>query len=107
LRTSWKQKVERCLAVLPRREIFHRGMISSDSIVMHNSPLVRIFARDPYGSFHDGIDVFIALYLRKRPEGVAIDFGRRRRDLEKDLEREEESYREILNHEREGENEDV
>jgi len=93
LRTGWNQKVENCLAVLPRKEIFHRRRITSDSIVIHDSPLVRIFAREPYGSFHDGIDIFIALYLRKRPEGAAIDFGRRRRDLEEDLAREEDVYK--------------
>lgn len=106
LRTSWKQNVERCFALLPRKEIFHRGRLAPDSIVVHDSPLVRIFAREPYGSFYDGIDIFIALYLLKRTEGVATDFGRRRRDLEEAIEREENYYREIDN-QQEGESEEI
>ena len=107
LRTGWKQKVKRCLAVLPRKQIYHHGSFTPTSIAVHESPLVRIFARERYLPLYDGIDIFIALYLRKRPEGEATDFGRRRRDLEKDLEREEESYRKIFNTEPEGENEDI
>lgn len=95
LRINWKQRVASSLATLPRREVYRSGSMIHDNIVIHKSPLVRIFARERHGSFHDGIDIFIALYLKKRPEKVDIDFGRRRRDLEDTIKYEEKSYSEV------------
>ena len=63
---------------------------------MHESPLVRIFARKHFPSSHDGIDIFLEKYVRQREGGKHLDFGwRRRRDIEEVIEREERRYREV------------
>ena len=77
------------MAVVPRHEVFHRGSLTSDIVIGHESALIRLFAQEPYGSFHDGIDVFIAYYLRGVEGGAGLDFGTRRRDLGESIEREE------------------
>ena len=98
IRTGWEQAVERRLMNLERREApwdesnFYRQF---ESIVVHESPLVRIFAKDPLSSLHDGIDIFLAKYVRQRDDGKDLDFGsRRRRDIEEEIAREERRYRE-------------
>lgn len=89
LRTSWKKKVESILKDVPRHEVFHRGSLSSDTVIDHDSALVRVFAREPYGSFHDGIDAFISYYLRNLEGGRDLDFGAKRRRFEESIKWEE------------------
>ncbi|HKT31008.1 MAG TPA: hypothetical protein VJS89_00785 [Gammaproteobacteria bacterium] len=89
LRTTWQQKVEHKLAVVPRHEVFHRGSLSSEIVIDHDSALIRLFAQEPYGSFHDGIDVFIAYYMRDVEGGAGLDFGTRRHDLRESIELEQ------------------
>jgi hypothetical protein len=96
-------KVEALLANLPRKEIFRSDSLTPHSITLHDSPLVRIFARENFGSIHDGIDIFISLYLGKRPETKGLDFGWRRRSLEELLEREKEHYKTYIDSESEKE----
>lgn len=93
LRTTWQQKIDRVFANVPRHEVFHRGSLSSETVIDHGSALIRVFAQEPYGSFHDGIDVFIAYYLRSVEGGGSLDFGARRRDLRESIEREERNKR--------------
>jgi len=88
LRTTWKQKIEWKLRDVPRHEVYHRGSLGSDTVIDHTSALVRIFAREPYGSFHDGIDIFIAFYLRNLDGAKDLDFGWKRRDLQDSIQRE-------------------
>lgn len=103
LRTGWGQLVSHRFQDLERKEVLSRGQLyHSESIVLHTSPLVRIFAREPYGSFHDGIDIFLIKYIRQRGDGKDVDFGARRRDLQEELEWEEKHYAEAL---RDGEDE--
>jgi len=89
LRTTWQQKVDRQLATVPRHEEYHRGSLSSETVIGHDSALIRFFAQGRYGSLHDGIDVFIAYYLRNVEGGGGLDFGARRRDLRESIEWEE------------------
>jgi hypothetical protein len=88
LRTTWKQKIEWKLSDVPRHKVYHRGSLGSDTVIDHESALVRIFARDRYGSFHDGVDIFIAFYLRSPDGAKELDFGWKRRDLQDSLARE-------------------
>jgi hypothetical protein len=89
LRTTWHQKVGHRLADVPRHEEYWKGvMIGSDTVIDHDSALVRIFARNPYGSFNNGVDIFIALYLRNLEGAKDMDFGWKRRDLQDSLDRE-------------------
>lgn len=93
LRTGWKQRIEHQLRQLPRKAVYRhnsaRLIVQPEAVVLHSSPLVRLFAR--YG-FYNGIDVFISLYLCKRPEAKGLDFGWRTHELEKSLKLEEEHY---------------
>lgn len=88
LRTTWKQKIEWKLRDVPRHEVYHQGSLGSGTVIDHNSALVRIFAREPYGSFHDGIDIFIAFYLRNLDGAKDLNFEWKRRDLQDSIERE-------------------
>ena len=93
-RTRWKQMVERLLRNVERQEIppYPTQIIQTepDTIPIHKSPLVRIFARDLDHLFYDGIDIFLAKYIRQREGGENLDFGwKRRRDLEEDIRWEE------------------
>lgn len=97
-RTRWKKMIERLLRNVERREIPpDPGMINihvePDTIPVHESPLVRIFARDLDFLSYDGIDIFLAKYIRQRENGENLDFGQRRhrRYLEEDI-RNEENY---------------
>lgn len=98
IRTGWKQTVERRLKDVERREAPRYGsdlFVGFEPVVMHESPLVRIFAKDPLSSLHDGIDIFLAKYMRQRKDGKDLDFGsRRRRDIEEEIAREERRYKE-------------
>lgn len=88
LRTNWKMRVSRQLSNVPRREVYSRHHIASHTVIDHDSPLIRIFAREPFGSFHDGIDIFITFYLRTKDGADKLDFGWKRRDLQDSVDRE-------------------
>lgn len=91
LRTTWQQKINSTFAGIPRHEVFHHGSLSSDTVIDHDSALIRVFAQEPYGSFHDGIDVFIAYFLRMVVGAKDLDYGSKRRDLQDVIDREERS----------------
>ena len=92
-RTRWMQVIEQRLSSVERQEVNvdYGGILSdTETIVIHESPLVRIFVRDEFSSFYDGIDIFLAKYIRQREEGGNLDFGRSRyRDLAEAIRREE------------------
>lgn len=89
LRTNWKMRISHRLSDVPRHEVFSRHFIGSHAEIDHDSALIRIFAREPHGSFHDGIDIFITFYLRAKEGENQLEFGRKRRDLQDSLDREE------------------
>lgn len=96
-RTRWKQIIERQLEDVERREISpdpNRIIIDPEprTVPIHQSPLVRIFAgrSQPFSYMpYDGIDIFIAKYIRDQQSGNSLDFGWRRRDLREEIRREE------------------
>ena len=95
LRTSWNLKIQRLLGDVEREEIppspYRRTIqYEPDTIPIHNSPLVRVFARRLVFLNYDGIDIFIAKYIRLREGAENLDFGwKRRSDLEEQIGREE------------------
>ena len=89
LRTTWKQKIYEELQNVPRNEDFSRGLMSSEIVIDHSSPLVRIFAQEYDGRSFDGIDVFITYYLQRINEANRCDFGPRRRILQESIKFEE------------------
>lgn len=90
-RTRWKQMIADWLEDVERQERgIHGGygIGGSETIGIHNSPLVRIFAISGFLPY-DGIDIFIAKYLRQRENGQNLDFGSGRRTREEEIKREE------------------
>jgi hypothetical protein len=96
LRTGWRHRVQFDLRDIPRKTVYrHHMSIHADEIIDHPSPLVRLLARERLGSFYSGSDIFVTLYLRKRPESADIDFNRKRADLEDAIEREEKNHEDL------------
>ena len=98
-RTRWKQIIQQRLEDVEHQEVTRSRdipLIGSEVVIMHKSPLVRIFAKDrPFLPF-DGIDIFLAKYVRQRENGKDLDFGRRRsRNVEEAIERENDRYTEV------------
>ena len=95
LRARWKQVIQRLLRDVEREEVdFGAGvphiLFGSETVPIHDSPLVRVFANNFELLSYDGIDIFIALYVRHREAGENLDFGRHRyRDLGEEIRREE------------------
>ena len=94
-RTRWQQMIQQLLRNLERQEVppgpgIRRTYSPPETVAIHKSPLVRIFARSDNFLFYDGIDIFIAKYVRQREDGKNLDFGRlRNRDLAKEISIEE------------------
>jgi hypothetical protein len=90
-RTRWKQMIQQLLRDLDRQEVppgpgIRHTYSPPETIAIHKSPLVRIFATNDDLSFYDGIDIFLAKYVRQRDDGKNLDFGRlRNRDLAKEI----------------------
>ena len=101
-RIAWKRIIQQQLSDLERQEVPEdlesqaslRGQgfifVESETIVLHESPLVRVFAGDHSSLIYDGIDIFLAQYIRQREDGRDLDFGRPEyRDIEEAIRREE------------------
>ena len=96
-RTRWSQMIQRLLEDVERQEIPpdpNRRVIlpEFETVPVHENALVRVFARKlDFLLSYDGIDIFLAKYVRQRENGEDLDFGgrRNRRDLEEDIRREE------------------
>ena len=95
LRTRWKQIIQRLLRAVEREEVqlgagIPYTLAGSETIPVHDSPLVRVFARNPDFLLYDGIDIFIAKYVRNREGEENLNFGRHPyRDLGERIRREE------------------
>ena len=105
-RIRWKRMIQHRLADVERREVTFGHVdfsISTKTVVIHEKPLVRIFAKNDDFLFYDGIDIFIAKYVRPREDGRNLDFSRPRyRDIEVAIREEEEEYLDTMDnyHER-------
>ena len=98
-RTRWKQIIQQLLKNLERQEVppgpgIRHTYSPPETVAIHKSPLVRIFARDSWGGYHgDGIDIFLAKYIRQREDGKNLDFGsRRNRNIAEEIRIEENLY---------------
>lgn len=91
LRTNWEMRVQFELRKLPRRrEVVGGTGLSVHEVVEHASALVRYAAEY---EFLRGKDIFVALYLAKRPGAESVEWGRTPSQLDESLRREEERYR--------------
>ena len=95
LRSRWNRIIQEQLRDVEREKVDYGTGVSHilsepKTVPVHDSPLVRVFARNLDFLFYDGIDIFIAKYVRQREDGENLDFGwKRRRDLEEQIRREE------------------
>ncbi|MFQ5813479.1 MAG: hypothetical protein ACE5I2_09885, partial [Anaerolineae bacterium] len=86
LRTQWKMRIDHLLRSMPRQRepvARSRGVIPViphyTEIIDHPSLLVRVMggtSSDYIPSFYDGLDIFVDLYLKEKPEAQNLDFGR-------------------------------
>jgi len=90
VRTNWSMRVQRELNQLHRRRFLDRGSgLFTREEVDHPSPLVRYCAKY---EFHDGWEIFAALYLAKQPGAENLRWGHGVDNLTEAVEREEEDY---------------
>jgi len=88
VRTNWSMRVQRELNQLPRRTFLGRGSgLFTREEIDHPSPLVRYCAKY---EFHDGWEIFAALYLAKQPGGENLRWGHSVTNLTEALERDQE-----------------
>ena len=94
-RTRWNQIIQRLLRNVEQQEIppdpnMRVILPEFETVPIHESALVRVFARKLDYLFYDGIDIFLAKYVRQRESGKNLDFGSHRsRDLEEEIRNEE------------------
>lgn len=96
LRTQWEMQIDHLFRSLPRQRepmTHSRSVIPViplfTEIVDHPSLLVRVMGgiySDYTTSMYDGLDIFVDLYLKQKPEAQNLDFGRHH-DLLDQLER--------------------
>jgi hypothetical protein len=95
-RTGWSQSIFRLFSneidLISDDRSKGRGqfaVIGYETIALHESPLVRLFATDRFHSYYDGTDIFISEYFLTHPEAQKIEFQRKSKDLKDGLERED------------------
>ncbi len=93
LRARWHSEVNRKLRLHKKEEAHDDRGDFMEPTVPHQSPLIRLFARDRLGGFHDGIDIFVSLYLYKRSDIKRLPLRWRRLELQNELAKEEERYK--------------
>ena len=86
-RTQWQMLVEADLSDLPSEDDYSGGMFSATKEVIHVSPLIRTLAsghrvmESRVHLYHDGLEIFIAIYLQQNPITSRMNFGRRKIEL--------------------------
>ena len=95
IRLGWEQTVSNHLGKLwsqDRNEYTSVGFPNLRTSVHHKSPLVRAYVKSVRMGFissYHGVDIFLAEYIRKRPEGKSLDLGEvRSKDFEEEIEKE-------------------
>ncbi|MCM3970315.1 hypothetical protein [Pseudomonas aeruginosa] len=63
LRTSWSQQISHLLGTLPRKHSNRRRALFGESEADHPSRLVQTMAKESYGSFNSGFDIFVVYYF--------------------------------------------
>lgn len=105
-RFNWNDKIKDYLEANIKRDSFVRkassvySIMHSEDIVLHESPLIRVFIGDKqYGSDFDGIDVFIYSTIEKNFQDKDFKFGWRRdnKQFQSSIERNIELYEEYKN----------
>ncbi len=73
LRIRWQRQVEGKLAQLPRRPVVGDAWyMTNETEAMHTSRLVQVIASRAGALSYDGNDIFVALYLARKPGAEAL-----------------------------------
>ena len=88
IRSNWKLQVAHALQSVKRKQTMVRGAFITETTILHQSPIVRIFARSELGSPYDGIDIFFEEIMRKQPDSGKIKLDARRSSFHESLVRE-------------------
>ena len=85
LRTQWKMQIDHLLRSMPRQRSPETHPMAAYSVIPryretidHPSLLVRVMGGTDSNyipSMYDGLDIFVDLYLRQKPEAKDADFG--------------------------------
>jgi hypothetical protein len=96
LRTNWGILVRQFLRQLPTHEEYPApgtaGLQIPDTIVEHDSPLVRFMAHEMHGTSTDGIEIFGAFYLAPHYPANYIEVPRDYSDLAEMIRRQDERH---------------
>ena len=71
VRYKWKQRITEKLQDVPRNKNYISSYRIHETVIDHDSPLIRVFANDDHlsgGSDFNGIDVFLNYYLKQMHE---------------------------------------
>ncbi len=86
LRTRWQRQVEGKLAHLPRRPVNDDAWyLANETEAVHSSRLVQVIASRAGALSYDGHDIFVALYLARKPGGEALLKDWQRKSLADEL----------------------
>lgn len=86
LRTTWQRLVSQKLDDLfPIEETYDRWGVRQRRKVENASPLVQAVAEDPMSRTYDGVDIFVALYLKQLKGSDDLDIRGAREDLLSDI----------------------
>lgn len=92
-RIRWQQTVSGYFRGVESQEILGRRYIVPETVVKHDSSLIRTFAQFlDWHDLYDGMDIFVVKYILQCEDGEDLDFGERRRSFHKALEREDKRY---------------
>lgn len=68
LRTKWQRRVEDKLEQLPREPVADESWyMANETEAVHASPLVRAMASRTHALDYEGIDIFVGLYMARKP----------------------------------------
>lgn len=86
LRIKWQRRAEEQLVRLPRKPVIGNAWHMANKMeAVHPSHLVRIMASHINSLSHDGIDIFVALYLARKAGSESLRKHFRRRGLAAEL----------------------
>lgn len=96
LRTNWEIAINNVLRTIPRRHeswpVEDGGPLRpAEEVVEHDSPLVRVIAKDHNGLSVDGVDIFGAYYLEPLSTPLGIEMPKKYIDLKRYVEDEKDA----------------
>ncbi|MNN33657.1 hypothetical protein D3C81_1474230 [compost metagenome] len=88
LRTSWSQQISNLLETIPRKHSSRRRAIFGESEADHPSKLVQAMAKERYGGFNSGFDIFVVYYFINKYNTDDFEPSWQQRELLKSIKQE-------------------